>query len=208
MGVGDDSSRHTRFPSGMFYSTFRINQFNTLRQVAALNRAPKIRFKDLETVVDTKLTYNTFPFDYRTDFIKITEDTILTPITVVMKNSDMTFQDVDGVKKAEVNVFGRISTITGRSVQVFEEVVRQISPEALFKSALEKRSSTRPASPCGRASTSWSWCSRTSTAATWEPSTTASACQDFPRTSLPPAALSWPNSWSGFPENRSLPASS
>ena len=140
MGVGDDSSRHTRFPSGMFYSTFRINQFNTLRQVAALNRAPKIRFKDLETVVDTKLTYNTFPFDYRTDFIKITEDTILTPITVVMKNSDMTFQDVDGVKKAEVNVFGRISTITGRSVQVFEEVVRQISPEALFKSALEKRS--------------------------------------------------------------------
>lgn len=140
MGRGDDMSRHTRFPSGLFYSTFQISQMNRLRQVAALNRAPKIRFKDLETVVDTKLTYNTFPFDYRTDFIKITEDTILTPITVVMKNRDMTFKDVEGVKKAEVNVFGRITTITGRSVQVFEEVVRQIAPDALFKSTLEKRS--------------------------------------------------------------------
>ena len=140
MGRGDDISRHTRFPSGLFYSTFQISQMNRLRQVAALNRAPKIRFKDLETLVDTKLTYNTFPFDYRTDFIKITEDTILTPITVVMKNSDMTFKDVEGVKKAEVNVFGRITTITGRSVQVFEEVVRQIAPDALFKSTLEKRS--------------------------------------------------------------------
>ena len=140
MGVGDSSTRATRFPSGMDYEEFSIRQFNAIRQVAALNRAPKIRFKDLETVVDTKLTYNTFPFDYRTDFIKITEDTILTPITVVMKNSDMTFQDVDGVKKAEVNVFGRITTITGRSVQVFEEVVRQIAPDSLFKSALEKSS--------------------------------------------------------------------
>ena len=128
------------FSSGFTSSQFRINQMNQLRQVAALHRAPKIRFKDLETVVDTKLKYNTFPFEYRTDFIKITEDTILTPITLVMKNSDMTFKDVEGVKKAEVNVFGRITTITGRSVQVFEEVVRQIAPDALFKRALEKRS--------------------------------------------------------------------
>ncbi len=140
MGLGDDSSRLTRFPSGLTYQQFQITQFNTLRQLAALNRAPEIRFKDLETVVDTKLTYNLFPFDYRTDFIKITEDTILTPITVEMKNRDMTFKKENGVHKAAVNIFGRITTITGRRVQVFEEVVQQVAPDSLFKEALEKRS--------------------------------------------------------------------
>ena len=124
MGIGDDSSRFTRFPSGLSYQDFQIAQFNTLRKVAALSRAPEIRFKDLETVVDTKINYNLFPFDYRTDFIKIAEDTILTPITVELKNSHMTFKNEEGVHKASVNIFGRITTITGRTVQVFEEVVQ------------------------------------------------------------------------------------
>ncbi len=124
MSIGDDSSRFTRFPSGLSYQDFQIAQFNTLRKVAALSRAPEIRFKDLETVVDTKINYNLFPFDYRTDFIKITEDTILTPITLELKNSHMTFRNEEGVHKASVNIFGRITTITGRTVQVFEEVVQ------------------------------------------------------------------------------------
>ncbi|MSO21846.1 MAG: GWxTD domain-containing protein [Acidobacteria bacterium] len=125
----------------------RNNQFERLRQYVALQRPPQIKFKDLETVVNTKLSYNLMPFDYRTDFIKITEDTVLTPITIQLQNKDMTFQNKNGVQRASVNIYGRISTITGRVAQVFEDVVIQDVPESLFKQALERRSLYQKALP-------------------------------------------------------------
>jgi GWxTD domain-containing protein len=114
--------------------------FTRLQQYVALQRPPQVKFKDLETVVNTKLSYNLMPFEYRTDFIKITDDTVLTPITVQIYNKDMTFQNKEGVQRAQVNIFGRITTITGRVVQVFEDVVAQDVPDSLFKQSLEKRS--------------------------------------------------------------------
>jgi hypothetical protein len=109
-------------------------------ETVALGQAPKIRFKDLETVVDTKLSYNLFPFEFKTDYLKITDDTVLTAITVAMKNSDMTFKAREGVHEASVNVFGRITTITGRRVHLFEEPIRQMTPDSTYKEALERTS--------------------------------------------------------------------
>ena len=116
------------------------NPFTRLQQYVALQKPPQVKFKDLETVVNTKLSYNLMPFEYRTDFIKITDDTVLTPITVQIYNKDMTFQNKEGVQRAQVNIFGRLTTITGRVVQVFEDVVAQDVPDSLFKQSLEKRS--------------------------------------------------------------------
>ena len=125
----------------------RYNQFERLQQYVALQKPPQIKFKDLETVVNTKLSYNLLPFDYRTDFIKITEDTVLTPITIQLLNKDMTFQSKDGVQRAAVNIYGRISTITGRVAQVFEDVVVQDVPDSLFKQTLERKSLYQKAVP-------------------------------------------------------------
>lgn len=115
-------------------------QFDRLRQHAALTRAPKVRFKDLETVINTKLSFNLLPFRFTTDFFKITEDMVLTPITIRLRHQDLTFQNQDGVERARVNIFGRISTITGRVVEVFEDVISQDVPASLMKEALERDS--------------------------------------------------------------------
>jgi hypothetical protein len=125
----------------------RMNQFERLEQYAKLQKPPQIKFKDLETVVNTKLSYNLLPFDYRTDFIKITEDTVLTPITIQIDNKNMTFQNKEGVQRAAVNIYGRVSTITGRVAQVFEDVVTADVPESLFKQTLEKKSIYQKAVP-------------------------------------------------------------
>jgi hypothetical protein len=145
LGMASKADRFTRgdgmtIGRGMSAGGIRYNPFERLQQYVALQRPPQVKFKDLETVVNTKLSYNLMPFDYRTDFIKITEDTVLTPITVQIHNKDMTFQNKEGVQRAQVNIFGRVSTITGRVVQVFEDVVAQDVPDSLFKQALEKRS--------------------------------------------------------------------
>ena len=118
----------------------RYNQFERMSQQAALFQPPRAKFKDLETLVDTRVSYNLFPFDFRTDFFKITEDTILTPITIQLQHKDMTFKNENGVQRARVNIYGRVSTITGRVAQVFEDVVSKDIPDSLFKQGLEQKS--------------------------------------------------------------------
>jgi hypothetical protein len=152
MGLASKADRFnntdgTRMGQALGGRGIRYNQFERLQQYVALQRPPQIKFKDLETVVNTKISYNLMPFDYRTDFIKITEDTVLTPITIQLQNKDMTFQNKEGVQRAAVNIYGRISTITGRVAQVFEDVVIQDVPESLFKQALERRSLYQKALP-------------------------------------------------------------
>ena len=52
----------------------------------------------------------------------------------------MTFNNENGVHRARVNIYGRVSTITGRMAQVFEDVVSKDIPDSLFKQALEQKS--------------------------------------------------------------------
>ena len=47
-----------------------------------------------------------FPFEVRTDYVKVTEDTVLVPLTLQIRNRDITFNTKDGVSKGEVNVLG------------------------------------------------------------------------------------------------------
>jgi GWxTD domain-containing protein len=152
MGLASKADRFnntdgTRLGQAMGGRGIRYNQFERLQQYVALQRPPQIKFKDLETVVNTKLSYNLLPFNYRTDFIKITEDTVLTPITIQLLNKDMTFQSKEGIQRAAVNIYGRISTITGRVAQIFEDVVIQDVPESLFKQTLERKSLYQKAVP-------------------------------------------------------------
>src|SRR5205085_3419408 len=60
--------------------------FDRLSQFHALQKPPAIKFKDLEEVVDHKIRYNLMPFDVRVDYVKVTDDTVLVPITVQVKN--------------------------------------------------------------------------------------------------------------------------
>ena len=57
---------------------------------------PPIKFKDLDLeayMSQHKLLNGPyFPFDVRTDYVKVTDDTVLVPVTVQIKNRDITFQ--------------------------------------------------------------------------------------------------------------------
>jgi GWxTD domain-containing protein len=120
-------------------NTSRVNQFDRLQLMADVFRPPAIKFKDLEAIVTTKLSFNTLPFDWRTDFVRVNEDTVLTPITVILENKDLAFQQKEGFHFATVHVYGRISGITGRIAQggIFEDTIQADSSDALLKRKLE-----------------------------------------------------------------------
>lgn len=116
------------------------NQFDRLMLLANINRAPTIKFKDLEEVVITNIRYNSLPFRARMDFVKVTEDTVLVGVTVSLENKDLTFQNNGGVEQAVVNIFGRVSTLTRRVVQTFEDTMSLDIPESLLEQTLGKPS--------------------------------------------------------------------
>jgi len=117
---------------GFFNQNNQTKQFDRLETFAKLNRAPEVKFKDLEAVVNTKIRYNLLPFDARVDYVRVTSDTVLVPITVQIPNSGLTFVSKDGVARATVNLFMRMTTLTGKIAQTFEEPLRLDVPAELL----------------------------------------------------------------------------
>jgi hypothetical protein len=99
-------------------------EFNRLEQYADIMKPPPVKFKDLEAVVTSHMIRNQLKFDYHYDFLRITSDTVLVPITVQIPVKQLTFQQKDGVDTASMNLFARITSMTGRVVQTFEDTLR------------------------------------------------------------------------------------
>jgi GWxTD domain-containing protein len=142
MGMANKSDRFSgggmeQLGTGPMSSTLQAQQFDRLEQFAKLQSAPPVKFKDLEEIVSHKITVNLMPFDVRADFVKVTSDTVLVPITIQIRNRDVTFQNKDGVERGTVNIFMRVTTLTGKIVQTFEEPVQIDVPVELLPKTAE-----------------------------------------------------------------------
>ncbi len=116
------------------------NEFTKLETLAKVNAPPKVKFKDLEEVVSHKINVNLMPFEIRTDFVKVTDDTVLVPVTLQIKNKDVTFAAKDGIQRGTVNIFGRVTGMTGKIAQTFEDTVQVDVPTELLEKTMEHSS--------------------------------------------------------------------
>jgi GWxTD domain-containing protein len=145
MGMASKADRFTnggleQLGPGPMAANNSSKEFDRLEQFAKLNAPPPVKYKDLEELVTTKLITNLMPFDVRTDFVKVTGDTVLVPITIQMKYRDITFANKDGVQRGTVNIFGRVTTLTGRVVQTFEDPAQIDVPAELLPRMAENSS--------------------------------------------------------------------
>jgi GWxTD domain-containing protein len=117
-------------------------EFDRIELAAKLFAPPPIKFKDLDAFVSEHklLTGPVFPFDVRTDFVKVTESMNMVPITLQIKNRDITFQTKDGVAKGLVNILMKVTTITGKTVQTQEDTVEVDQPAELLEKTLDRQS--------------------------------------------------------------------
>ena len=143
------SKRADRFNGGLenlgggpMATANQAKEFDRLEQFSKLQAPPVVKFKDLESfLVNHKvLSGPFFPFEVRTDYVKVTEDTVLVPLTLQIRNRDITFNTKDGVSKGEVNVLGRVATITDHVVQTFEQTLEVEEPSELLGKALDQAS--------------------------------------------------------------------
>ncbi|HEY6129633.1 MAG TPA: GWxTD domain-containing protein [Candidatus Acidoferrum sp.] len=152
MGLASKTDRFTRsdgtnLPTAMGGTPASMNEFNRLEQFAKVQQAPAVKFKDLEALVTSRIVRDQLHFAWRTDYLKVTNDTVLVPVTIQVPNSQLSFQSKDGVHSATMNVFGRVSTLTGRVVQTFEDPVSRDFPDSLFQQSVKLQSIYQKAIP-------------------------------------------------------------
>jgi GWxTD domain-containing protein len=143
MGMANKADRFRgieRLGSGPFNQNMQTKQFDRLETFAKLNAPPPVKFKDLEEIVSHKIRYNLLPFDVRVDFVKLTSDTVLMPITLNVPPRSLTWVNKDGLQRVVVNIFGRVTTLSGKVVQTFEDTVHQEVPPELLEQALNRPS--------------------------------------------------------------------
>ncbi len=117
-----------------------MNEFTRLDLYAKIFKPPSVKFKDLKAVVTSRLSANLLPFDVRTDFIRVTEATVLTPVTVQVANRELQFQNKGGVMHAVLDIFGQVNSLSGRYVTSFEDSVAMDVPENEFQRYVDRKS--------------------------------------------------------------------
>jgi len=141
MGLASKTDRFTRtdgthLGTGNMPLPESMNEFSRLENYAKIFRPPAIKFHDLEEAVDTTIRYNTLPMQVHTDYIRVTDSTVLTNITLSFDRKDLQFTQKNSVSKATVNLYARITSMSRRVVNVFEDVVSVEVPTDLLSKSL------------------------------------------------------------------------
>ena len=123
--------------SGPFTSTNSGKQFDRLDQMAKIMAPPPVKFQDLQDFMVTSKVLHGPPllFDVRTDYVKVTNSTVNVPITIQVRNSDVTFDTKDKVSSAKLEIQGWVSNMTHHIVQQFGDPVQIDVPAELLADA-------------------------------------------------------------------------
>ena len=145
LGLADKSQRftntdgtHLGVPMGG--QTSALNEFDRLDKYTKMFKPPEIKFKDLEAAVTSHISFNILPMKAQADYFPVTDASVLTNITLQFENKDLQFQSKEGVQKAIVNIYGRITTMTRRVVNVFEDTVTVDAPPEMLAAYAQRKS--------------------------------------------------------------------
>jgi hypothetical protein len=130
------NSNGTTCPTPLGSVSASNNEFEMQERNSLIQRPPP-HFRDLKERVLSHIVANQLPFQYRADFLRATTNTVLVPITVQLRNRDLSFQSKQGLYSAVLDLYGRITDPGGRVIQTFEDVISRDFPESLFQASLD-----------------------------------------------------------------------
>jgi GWxTD domain-containing protein len=145
MGMASKTDRFNRTDGTRLGEAFggqssKMNQFERLEQFSKLQRPPVVKFKDLEASVNSTIKFNILPLQVHADYFPLTESSVLANVTLQFDNKDLQFQAKDGVQRAVVNMYLRITSMTRRVMTVHEDTVTVDSPTEFLGEQSKKSS--------------------------------------------------------------------
>lgn len=130
------------------YQREQDSPFSRLQTLTDLSRPPQVKFNDLATAVNTGVVEeNPLNFDIRVDFFRQSDERVITAFTIQTENRELTFTDSGGLQEARMNIFGKITSVAGRRVGIFEDpVITTATPQELTD-AKDRKSAYQKAVP-------------------------------------------------------------
>ncbi|MEW6207205.1 MAG: GWxTD domain-containing protein [Acidobacteriota bacterium] len=129
LGLSDKADRiaHPGYGYGggrIFGTRAKDQQFERLTLLADLQRPPQIKFPDLQVKADLpELATDILPFSVRTDFLRISAESVATAFTIQFDHADLALKNVGGIYAGSVNIYARITSLAGRRPAQFEDTV-------------------------------------------------------------------------------------
>lgn len=123
LGVSDKSQRQLG-AGNTYYGREQDNPFRKLEVLTALQRPPQVKFSDLQEIAGGSsgvFDNNPLDFNMRVDFFRQSDDRVVTTFTVQADNKELVFDNVGGFPTARINIFGRVTAVSGKRSGIFED---------------------------------------------------------------------------------------
>jgi GWxTD domain-containing protein len=125
------------------YMREQDSPFRRLEIITALQRPPQVKFADLEKLAGEQspvIDNDPLDFNLRVDFFRQSEERVIAAFTVQADNKELVFEDQGGLQTARMNIFGRVTAVSGKRSGIFEDSVStSATPEELAE-ARERKS--------------------------------------------------------------------
>lgn len=125
MGESNKAMRDRSFVGNTFYIREQDNPFRRLEIQNGLFSPKNNKFSDLATLATDSpvIDSNPIDFDVRIDYFRQSESQVMTTFTVQADNKELKFMPKGGLETAEMNIFGRITSVSQRRSGTFEDSV-------------------------------------------------------------------------------------
>jgi hypothetical protein len=112
--------------NGMFGGGRAKDQpFEKLQLFADLQRAPAIKFPDLQVQANLpEIATDILPFSVRTDFFRIGSESVAISFTMQFDHADISFKNQGGVYSGQINIYAKLTGLSGRRAGNFEDIVQ------------------------------------------------------------------------------------
>ena len=142
LGLADKSDRITGLNQGG-YQREQDTPFRRMEIITNLQRPPQVKFGDLAGLAGGDsgiLDNNPLEFDLRIDFFRQSDTQVIATFTVQTDNKELTFSSVGGLEQAKLNIFGRITAVSGKRSGIFEDSVTTTATSVELADLRDKKS--------------------------------------------------------------------
>ena len=144
LGLSDKGDRISGIGGGNNFQREQDSPFRRLEIITSLQRPPQVKFSDLQGIAggDSGVLLDKDPlqFDMRIDFFRQSDDRVIVTFTVQTENKELSFKDEGGLPTARMNIFGRVTAVSGKRSGIFEDSVVTNATSAELAETRDKKS--------------------------------------------------------------------
>ena len=143
LGLSSKGDRISGINSNNTYTREQDMPFRRLEIITALQRPPAVKYGDLQSMVGGDsgvLDNNPLNFDLRVDFFRQSEERVVVTFTIQTPNRELQFENEGGIQTAKLNIFGRITAVSGKRSGIFEDAVTTYATQEELATMRDRKS--------------------------------------------------------------------